>query len=93
MLGTVAQRLAPKGWGKGGARGEERHNSECLFDADTMQAIDDLVDNGAADGMQSIAAATSELMSTGAIDLRGALTVNDNWARRHAALEARGILV
>jgi twitching motility protein PilT len=97
LRGTVAQRLAPKASGIGRVPVVEIVMAtsavcECLFDATTMPAIDDLVDEGAAHGMQSFVASTADLMSAGTIDLRGALTVTDNWSRLHAALEARGVL-
>jgi twitching motility protein PilT len=97
LRGTIAQRLAPKASGVGRVPVVEivlatSAVRECLFDADTMQGIDDLVDHGRADGMQSFVASTADLMSSGAIDLRGALTITDNWSSLHTALEARGVL-
>jgi twitching motility protein PilT len=97
LRGTVAQRLAPRAAGSGRVPVVEiviatSAVCECLFDADTLGAIDGIVARGDDDGMQSFVAATTALMNDGAVDLRGALTVIDDWSALHQALEASGYL-
>jgi hypothetical protein len=42
--------------------------------------------------MQSFATAAADLMMAGTIDLRGVLSVVDDWQRAHRALTERGVL-
>jgi twitching motility protein PilT len=97
LIGTVAQRLAPR------ARSEGRvpvveivMNSAdvqaCLFDAETLTVIEDIVERSAEQGMQSFATAAADLMAAGTVDLRGVLSVVDDWQRAHRALTERGVI-
>ena len=97
LRGVITQRLAPRASGTGRVPVVEvvmatNAVCECLFDVTTMPGIADLVDYGRSEGMQSFVSATAELMSGGAIDLRGALAVNDDWTRLHTELDRWGVL-
>ncbi len=97
LRGAVTQRLAPRSSGVGRVPVVEiviatSAVCECLFDADTMADIDRLVDQGNGEGMQSFVRATAALMHAGALDLRGALAVNDDWTRLHTELDRWGVL-
>lgn len=97
LRGTIAQRLAPRASGPGRVPVVEiivatSAVCECLFDADTLGAIDGIVARSEDEGMQSFVAATTDLLTSRALDLRGALTVIDDWAALHESLEASGYL-
>lgn len=97
LIGTMAQRLAARAAGDGRVPVVEvvLNTSEvaaCLFDASTMSGIDDVVERSGDDGMQSFAAAAADLMQRHLIDLRGVLSVVDDWQRAHRALVERGVL-
>lgn len=95
--GAIAQRLAPRATGEGRVPVVEVVRKtdaveQCLFDPSTFDAIDPLVDRGDGDGMQSFATAAADLMADGVIDLRGVLTVVDDWPRVHRVLSERNLL-
>lgn len=97
LVGAIAQRLAPRAVGEGRVPVVEvvlnsADVQSCLFDEATLGHIDRIVDAGADLGMQSFATAAAELMASGTIDLRGLLSVVDDWQQAHGALVARGIL-
>ena len=64
----------------------------CLFDEQTLSGIDEIVERGGPLGMQSFATAAAELLMAGTIDLRGLLSVIDDWPRVHRALVDRAVL-
>ncbi len=97
LVGTLAQRLAPRVAGHGRVPVVEvivnsPEVTACLFDEQTLSGIDEIVERGGPLGMQSFATAAAELLMAGTIDLRGLLSVIDDWPRVHRALVDRGVL-
>ena len=97
LVATLAQRLAPRANGEGRVPVVEVILSSpeivvCLFDQDTLADIEQIVQRSTDAGMQSFATAAAALMMQGVIDLRGVLSVIDDWQRAHQALTETGAL-
>jgi twitching motility protein PilT len=97
LVGTLAQRLAPCAIGYAHVPVVEvicnsPEVTSCLYDESTMAAIDAIVERSTQHGMQTFAEAATDLMLAGAIDLRGLLSVIDDWQRVHRTLVDRGVL-
>jgi twitching motility protein PilT len=97
LVATLAQRLAPRATGEGRVPVVEVILSSpeivaCLFDQDTLADIEPIVQRSTNAGMQSFATAAAALMMQGVIDLRGVLSVIDDWQRAHQALTETGAL-
>ncbi len=97
LVGVTAQRLAPKASGIGRVPAVEITLAtprvlECLLDPDTVGVIAQVAEDCHELGMQGFAAAIADLLEQGVIDLRGALTVADDWGQLHREMQTRGLL-
>jgi twitching motility protein PilT len=97
LVGTLAQRLASRAAGHGRVPVVEvilnsPEVTSCLFDEKTVSDIDEIVECSGHLGMQSFSNAAAELLMAGTIDLRGLLSVIDDWPRVHRVLVDTGVL-
>ena len=97
LVGVTAQRLAPKASGVGRVPAVEitlasSRVLECLLDRDTVGAIASVVNDSHDAGMQSFSHAIADLLESGTINLRGALTVAEDWPELHDVMQRRGLL-
>ena len=97
LVGSLAQRLAPRAVGYGRVPVVELivtspEVTSCLFDEQTLAGIEEIVERSGSLGMQSFATAAADLLVAGTIDLRGLLSVVDDWPHAHRVLVERGVL-